>query len=96
MPAKSKETSQPPEHPLADLSMLGTDDVAALLHRERTAIHRLRKNDPDFPQPIRIRNQPYWFVSELRAYIKAKADERPSVRRAAAKAAAPNTTTETV
>ena len=72
MPAKKKAASQPSEHPLADLSMMSTDDV-----------HRLLKSDPDFPRPIRIRNQPYWLVSELRTYLKTKADERPSARRAA-------------
>lgn len=86
MPAK-KKASQTPDHPLADVSMMCLEDVAAFLRRERTAVYRLLKNDSDFPRPIYIRSTPYWLTDELRQYLKARADERPSVRRAGALAA---------
>ena len=31
-------------------------------------LHRILKNDPDFPKPIYINGQKYWRLAELEAY----------------------------
>jgi predicted DNA-binding transcriptional regulator AlpA len=77
MPATADKTNA--THPLADLAPVGLDELVKLLGRDRTTIYRLQQADPSFPRPLRIRNQPRWLASEIRAYVIGLANARPGV-----------------
>lgn len=72
-----------PAEPVAKLEDVKSVDRAGLARFFDMSVvttYRLQEQ-PDFPAPLRISGRPRWLVSELVAYVQAKADARPSVRR---------------
>lgn len=55
-------------------------DVAVRLNTSVTAVWRLKNNDPDFPQPIKIGGSTRWDPAEIDCYVDVCKARRPNGR----------------
>lgn len=49
-------------------------DVAAILKCSRSTVESLRKNDPDFPRPLKLGKIVRWRASDIASYIDGKSE----------------------
>jgi predicted DNA-binding transcriptional regulator AlpA len=65
---------QAPQRPsIIDDPFIGTNELAAILHKHPLSIHRYLREDPEFPVPIRISaNRLAWRMSAIEAYIASR------------------------
>ena len=56
------------------------EDVATYLRMSVSKVWRLRRKDPDFPQPIKIGGSSRWDPVEIDSFIEAYKAQRPNGR----------------
>jgi|GEM_PF-2656344 len=60
--------------------LMTVEDVATYLRMSVSKVWRLRRKDPDFPQPIKIGGSSRWDPVEIDSFIEAYKAQRPNGR----------------
>ncbi|MEQ8306935.1 MAG: hypothetical protein RIA09_10260 [Hoeflea sp.] len=74
------DNHQKPTAPVIPRPLMCVGDVAVRLNTSVTAVWRLKNNDPDFPQPIKIGGSTRWDPAEIDCYVDVCKARRPNGR----------------
>jgi prophage regulatory protein len=69
-----------PSHPAIDQALTPQTEVCKAIGQTRSGLHKLRKQDPSFPKPIKFGSSrqatAYYVIAELNAWLAEKIKER--------------------